>query len=217
MRTIRLALALSFITAAATPIFGQWTTVSAQKTTSKKITSPSGAVLQNTSTTGNYYRSRSGSVATITVQSSPDGELQLKTGKLLDNSGLILYTIDYNNKIAYRDAELDQPRQVESAASIESHAIRTTTLDGLKCVVLPITENGKQVGSVWKSPKYDLVLKMDFSMDISGEVTHVSTELSNIHLNAKVPAQVFQVPVGFAVMKSPDKLPAHQGSMSMLP
>ena len=156
MRSMRLFMVICFVSIAPMTVFGQWTAVSAQKITTRRVISPTGTVLQDTTTTGNYYRSSSGSVATTTLQTSPDGEVQYKAGRLLDNVGLAVYTIDYQNKIAYRNTQLSHPREFQDDPATYSQDHQHSVIDGLKCVVLPIMENGKQVGSVWKSAKYDL-------------------------------------------------------------
>lgn len=215
--TVHKLIAVSILMAAPFVASGQWVSVSATKTTRREETAPNGKMLQDTTSTGRYYRSTDGSVATVTTQAGPNGELQFKTGRLLDNNGLAVYSIDYQNKIAYRERVLSQPRQFQDGPAIYAQVHDHATVDGISCVVLPILENGKPIGKVWKSPKYDLVVKMDFTLDNSGEKTHVTTQLSSIHLNANIPATIFQLPANFTVMDTPPKIPKHPGTMSMFP
>ena len=217
MRTIKLTLVVAVLLIVPLAASGQWVSVSAIKTTWRKETAPNGKLLQDTTSTGHYYRSTDGSVATVTTQTGSNGELQFKTGKLLDNSALAVYTIDYRNKIAYRESVLRQPRQFQDDPSIYAQVHEHGTVDRIPCVVLPILENGKPIGKVWKSPKYDLVLKMDFTVNNSGERTHITTQLSKVHLNAKISEAVFQLPTNFTVMNTPAKAPKHPGTMSMFP
>lgn len=175
----------------------QWVPVTATESTTRIVTDPGGKQIQDTSSTGSYYRSDSGSEITVTQQSNPDGSFASKTAKLIDNDGLAIFTLDYNKKIAYRTGTLNQHRAFTNHSGSYPNALGHEQIAGLDCVILPILENGKMIGKAWKSPKNDLILKMDYTVDFSGYKTHITKELRDVSVNASIPSDMFQVPANF--------------------
>lgn len=186
----------------------QWTPIAATQSSTRIVTDQSGKQIQNSTSEGAYYRSASGSEITVTQLSNPDGTLVSKTAKLMDNDGLGIYTLDYGKKIAYHTGTMNQRRVFSVHSGPYSKALGQEQMDGLDCVILPILENGKLIGKAWKSVKYDLTVKMDFTIDAPGYKTHVITELHNVRVNAKVSSDLLQVPADFKVANAaPTALP----------
>lgn len=204
MTGLRLKLMIAGIFIVPQLCVAQWVTVTATETNSRTVTDSSGKVVQDTTSTGSYYRSNSGSEITVTQQSSPDGMIASKTAKLIDNHGLAIYTLDYTRKIAYRTGTLNRHRVFSAAIGANAKPMGHQQVAGVDCVVLPILENGKTIGEACKSAKYDLLLKSDYTLDFPGYKTHITKELSNVKVNANVPSTMFQVPANF---KQSDAMP----------
>lgn len=164
------------------------------KTTTVVITANDGSVHTN-KTTSEYFRSTSGSELTVTVAGTPDGMLMKKIATLYDADEPAQYSLNYGTKTAYLIARLPMAKPLRTNRGERHPELKHATYDGLVCVLLPITSNGKRIGTAWVDDRDDLEVKSE--LRTPGAVT--TTELSNITFDSKFNPGMLQIPSGFRI------------------
>ena len=86
----------------------------------------------------------------------------------------------------------------------QSTAAVTRTIDGIKCVAVPVREDtGKIVGKDWVSPEYRIKVRseMDVLSPQTGAVIGlVVEELTEIHIGAAPDPSEFTIPSGYKLL-----------------
>jgi hypothetical protein len=183
------------------PAQAQWRSVHATKTKTETITRADGST-QTTVTTSEYFRSTSGAELTVTSMKTPDGLIVKKAATLYDSEAPAQYSLDYATKTAYLVVRLPAAKPFRGNRAGRHPELEHGTYQGIDSILLPVSIEGKRVGTIWIDDKDDLELKRDITFPASHEVT----ELSHISMDYPCDRTLFQIPAGFAVDTSGSKV-----------
>lgn len=172
----------------------QWKAVHGNLTTTETITKADG-IVRTTTTSGEYFRSSSGSELTVISTMSADGIVASKHAELYDADSPALYTLDYGKKVAYLVARMPARKPFETNRGARYPSLQHGTIGGFDCLLVPIMLEGQRIGTVWIDDKDDLEIQREITLPGS----HKVTRLSDVTLGNQADAGMFRVPPNFTV------------------
>lgn len=198
MRRIFLAAALLMIGSALAP--AQWMPVVANQHKLVFRLNPDGTSVPVSDERGVYYRNSSGSTYSLLTKYSADGRPSGPGYAILqDRQTRKVLRLSFASRIAY---DLNQPlgpgprlRSPDSISGLRG----TQVIEGILCYGLPVSYNGKTIGTSWVDLKDDLELRSEFDLPSSGTTTRVLVEKTNVAMGQDPPAGPFRIPAGWTV------------------
>ena len=177
---------------------GQWLPLTAKTAELRTIRKPNGPQVHIT-VSGVLYRASTGDQLEH-FQIRQDGRITEDVASLLDNHTFRVYRIDYLTKTVQEVKKFDGPRVPDPGIAESNQKLRQETVDGMQCSVLPVVLNGKTVGTMWKSNKYDLPIKSEYSVENSGSVMQVQSRTYDIRAQHEPEKAVFVIDPSFKVL-----------------
>lgn len=177
---------------------GQWLPLTAKTSESRTIRKPDGSQVQMT-VEGVLYRTSNGDQLEH-FQIRQDGKVTEDVASLLDNRKFRVYRVDYLTKTVQEVKKLDGPRVPDAGIAESNQKLHQETVDGIQCSVFPVVLKGKTVGTMWKSNKYDIPIKSEYTVENSGSMMHVQSRTYDIRTQNEPDKAVFAVDPSFKVL-----------------
>ena len=177
---------------------GQWLPLTAKTAESRTIRKPDGSQVHMT-VEGVLYRASNGDQLEH-FQIRQNGRVTEDVASLLDNRKFRVYRIDYVTKTVQEVKKFDGPRVPDAGIAESNRKLRQETVDGIDCSVLPVVLNGKTVGTMWKSNKYDIPIKSEYTVENSGSVMHVQSRTYDIRGRREPDKAAFVIDPSFKVL-----------------